>query len=81
MPTWMFLAGITLLCLALFAASVREWRRYPHRACPACTGGGKARQPGRPRFYGPCRRCGGSGARTRDGVRFLDWLNGRRDER
>lgn len=77
----MYLAIATLLGLGVLAASVREWRRYPHRACPACGGSGKTRQPGRPGFYGPCRRCSGSGARDRDGVRFLDWLNGRRDER
>jgi hypothetical protein len=77
MPTWMYLVILALIGLALFVATVREWRRYPRTACPRCKGSGKAYQPGKGRrFHGDCRRCGGSGTRNRDGVKFLDKWNG-----
>jgi hypothetical protein len=81
-PTPVWLAGIVLLGLALFVASVREWRKYPTTPCTTCKGSGKAYQPGKGRrFYGLCPACGGGGGRARDGVRFFNWLSGRRDER
>lgn len=74
--------GGTLALLALVAALgyLAACVIWPHTNCPGCHGTGRHRSPSG-KNWRLCRRCGGSGSRTRTGRRLWSFVHRDRTDR